>query len=118
MAMRGDWVGYYDDQGDREPRETLRDALDRFEREGGTGTAIDLGAGQGIETAELLRRGWQVVAVDAEPDGIRRLRDRAGDDARLTTLVSPMQDAELPAADLVHASFSLPFCPPEAFPAL
>jgi hypothetical protein len=29
-----------------------------------------------------------------------------------------MQDATIPPADLVHASFSLPFCPPAAFPAL
>ena len=29
-----------------------------------------------------------------------------------------MEGLELPPADLVYASFSLPFCPPEAFPRL
>jgi hypothetical protein len=29
-----------------------------------------------------------------------------------------MQDADIPAADLIHAAFSLPFCPPAAFPGL
>jgi|SRR5919108_1116877 SAM-dependent methyltransferase len=118
MSMRGDWVGYYDDQGDREPRELLRDALERFDREGGAGRAIDIGCGAGIETMEMLRRGWEVLAIDAERDGIRRLRDRAGADPRLTAIVSRMQDVDVPAADLVHAAFSLPFCPPPAFPHL
>jgi tellurite methyltransferase len=118
MAARGDWVGYYDEQGHREPRELLVDALDRFDREGRVGDAVDLGCGQGIDTMEILRRGWRVVAVDAEPDGIRRLRERAGDEPRLTTIVSPMQEVDLPDTDLLHASFSLPFCPPAAFPAL
>jgi SAM-dependent methyltransferase len=113
-----DWTGYYDGQGEREPRELLREALDRSEREHAPGNAVDLGCGQGIESVELLRRGWTVLAIDAEPEGVRRLRERVGDAARLTTAVSPMQDAELPATDLVHASFSLPFCPPEAFPEL
>jgi hypothetical protein len=48
------------------------------------------------------------------------LRERIPDEHadRLRTLVSPMQEPALPPADLVHASFSLPFCPPEAFPDL
>jgi tellurite methyltransferase len=116
--MARDWVGYYDDQGDREPRALLRDALDRFERQGHSGDAVDVGCGQGIETKELLRRGWSVVAIDAEPDGMRRVRERAGNDPHLTTVISPMQDADIPEADLIHAAFSLPFCPPAAFPAL
>jgi SAM-dependent methyltransferase len=118
MPARRDWVGYYDEQEERGPRELLVGVLGSFDREGRTGLAVDLGCGQGFDTIELLRRGWNVVAVDAERDGIRRLRERAGNQPRLTTIVSPMQEVELPDADLVHASFSLPFCPPVAFPAL
>lgn len=119
MTERGDWVGYYDEQGEREPRDLLLEALASFGREGRVGLAVDLGAGQGIETAELLRRGWDVVAIDREAEGIRRLRERAGDvGPRLRTLVSRMEDADVPEVDLVHASYSLPFCPPAAFPAL
>ena len=116
----GDWVGYYDQQGDREPREQLLHALASFEAEGVTGTAVDLGCGQGIETAAMLARGWTVTAIDAQEEGIRRLRERVpmGSEDRLTARVSRMEDAELPACDMVHASFSLPFCRPEAFPAL
>jgi tellurite methyltransferase len=118
MGVGDEWVDYYDEQGDREPRDLLLQALDSFDAEGHVGVAVDLGAGQGFETAELLRRGWEVLAIDAEPDGIRRLLERVGEEPRLTTLVSPMQDATLPPADLVHASFSLPFCPPASFPGL
>ena len=120
MAERGDWTGYYDGQGEREPHELLLQVLASFDREDRTGVAVDLGCGQGIETAELLRRGWEVVAIDATEEGIRRLRRRIPDGfaSRLRTVVSPMQDAGIPSADLVHASFSLPYCPPDVFPRL
>ena len=120
MGVGDDWVAYYDEQGDRGPRDLLLQALDSFDGEGRVGVAVDLGAGQGFETAELLRRGWEVLAIDAEEEGIRRLRARIPDEQadRLRTRVTPMQDAALPPADLVHASFSLPFCPPASFPGL
>jgi tellurite methyltransferase len=120
MAERGDWVGYYDGQGEREPRDLLLLVLASFDREGRTGSAVDLGCGQGFDTAEMLRRGWQVTAIDATEEGIRRLHGRIPEDhaSRLRTVVTPMQDVEIPSADLVYASFSLPFCPPEHFPRL
>jgi tellurite methyltransferase len=120
MAERGDWVGYYDEQGEREPRDLLLEVLATFEREGRSGLAVDLGCGQGFDSAEMLRRGWEVVAIDATEEGIRRLRGRIPEDhvPRLRTVVSPMQFVEIPSADLVYASFSLPYCPPELFPRL
>jgi tellurite methyltransferase len=120
MTERGDWVGYYDGQGEREPRDLLLEVLAAFESEGHVGVAVDVGAGQGFETAELLRRGWEVVAIDATEEGLLRLRRRIPDDhaTRLRTVVSRMEDVDVPPADLVHASFSLPFCRPRVFPRL
>jgi SAM-dependent methyltransferase len=119
MGEKGDWVAYYDEQGEREPRDLLLQVLDLFERDGRVGAAVELGCGQGWDASELLRRGWDVVAIDAQDDGIRRLRERTGDvGSRLRTVVSRMEDVEVPAADLVYASYSLPFCRPEAFPRL
>jgi len=106
-----DWTRYYDAVGD-EPRDTLLDALGRFER---PGFAVDLGCGTGRDTFVLLRRGWRVLAVDSHDEGIRRLRAAAGDDANLETQTVPFEDAALPPCELVNASFSLPFCPPERF---
>ena len=120
--MAADWTEYYDAAGD-EPRSTLLDALERFEEdEPRERFAVDLGCGAGPDTAELLRRGWRVLAIDGEAEAIDRLRSRqdlsAADLLRLETRVAPFQQAEWPEADLVNASFALPFCPPEAFPGL
>ena len=120
MTARGDWIGYYDAQGEREPRDLLLRALASFEREGRTGTAVDLGCGTGADTAELIARGWDVVAIDRQEEAIRRLREKVGSRtvSRLRTVVSKMEDVTFPPADLVFASYSLPFCPPDAFPTL
>ncbi len=127
-AQTRDWVAYYDRVAGGEPRQTLLDALDRFESEDDreeSPLAIDLGCGDGRDTAELLRRGWRVIAIDAHPDGLRRLRARtdapvreALDDGRLQIVQATFEDCELPACDLLSASFSLPFCPPEHFDSL
>lgn len=120
------WPEYYDAMAGKPPRDTLLFALGRFDAEVvGVGTerfAIDLGCGEGRDTVEMLRRGWRVLAVDAQEEAIHRLRARPdlppGSEKRLQTLVSPMEAAGLPSALLVNASFALPFCPPQAFPAL
>jgi tellurite methyltransferase len=106
-----EWGSYYDATGD-DPRETLLDALERFSA---PGVAVDLGCGAGRDTVELLRRGWQVMAIDSEAEAIRRLRAATGDDERLTTQVADYEDAALPECELVNASFSLPFSRPEIF---
>jgi SAM-dependent methyltransferase len=50
--------------------------LDReeTERAGALGRALDLGCGRGLYTAELARRGWVAVGVDAVPDAIDSAR--------------------------------------------
>src|SRR5262245_722378 len=107
------WTRYYDAAGDA-PRDTLLAALERFEDPGG---AVDLGCGTGRDTIELLRRGWRVTAVDAEPEALRRLLARVANGERrlLETQASRYEDAVLPACDLVNASWSLPFCTPQRF---
>ena len=59
-----------------------------------------------------------MLAIDAEPEAIERLRARAGDEPRLETRVASFAEAEWPAADLVNAGYALPFCPPELFDAV
>jgi tellurite methyltransferase len=119
-VVSGDWTGYYDAQEGREPRELLTEVLRAFDADDRVGSAVDIGCGDGTDSLALLERGWDVLSIDAEDDAIRRLRARLTDDmaARSTTVVSPMEAIDLPPTDLVFASFSLPFCPPEAFPEL
>jgi tellurite methyltransferase len=116
------WTSYYDSAGEQ-PRETLLFALERFDAERSTEKrvrfAVDLGCGTGRDTFELLRRGWQVLAIDAESEAIQRLlgrgdlaSDRAG---LLATQAASFEHAEWPEADLINSSYALPFCPPEQF---
>ena len=79
--------------------------------------AVDLGCGEGRDTAELLRRGWRVVAIDGHPfalELVRARRDLAAG-ARLELRLEAFEAVRVPRARLVNASFSLPFCRPEAF---
>jgi SAM-dependent methyltransferase len=112
------WTRYYA-ASSSEPRGTLLDALGRREAEElGPGLAVDLGCGTGRDTLELLRRGWRVVAVDSEPRAIDALRaDPVAREAggALDTVLASFVEAGWPPADLVNASFSLPFCAPDGF---
>jgi SAM-dependent methyltransferase len=113
----GEFTPYYRATAARPPRTTLLAALDRFGA--ATGFAVDLGCGQGRDTVELLRRGWRVLAIDAEPEAIAGLRARPGlPFERLETRVARFEEADWPAADLVVSSFALPLCPAGRFPAL
>jgi tellurite methyltransferase len=63
----------------------------------------------------MLRRGWHVLAIDAQPEAIERLRRRAAAMPGLETQVASFEQADWPEADLVNAGFALPFCPPDLF---
>ena len=117
------WRAFYRWTAARPPRELLLRTLDHISWEGRgrkRRRAIDLGFGAGTDTLELLKRGWQVLAVDGQKDAADFLNRRAPPRLRpnLTTLVAQMEALELPPADLVYASYSLPFCSPEKFPPL
>jgi tellurite methyltransferase len=125
FAAVGDWPGYFSVMMGKPARETLLAALAGFEREvgaGWAGVAVDLGCGEGRDTRELLRRGWRVVAVDSHPESFRLLREQmeaAGmEDAatRLEERLGAYHEVAWPrGVDLVSASYSLPFCPPDRF---
>ena len=119
MSSSGDWTGYYDGQGEREPRDLLLQVLRSFEAEG------RVGRGRRPRVRAGIRDGRAARAADGRSsrstrteEGIRRLRRADPGRARRPSahVVSPMQEPRVPRADLVYASFSLPFCPPAAFP--
>lgn len=113
------WDEYYQKIQGRAPRQLLLDALEKFPS-GESLQAIDLGCGDGTETVVLLSRGWKVLAVDGESTGIKRLMDKVpqGAQVHLQTQVAKFEEVVLPPADLIHASYSIPFCHPDHFPAL
>jgi tellurite methyltransferase len=123
-AAVGDWPGYFATVKGKPPRDTLVTALANFERTEGpgyAGLAVDLGCGEGRDTREMLLRGWRVLAIDAHPDAFRLLNEQLapGLEARLQTQLATFAQATWPrGADFINASYSLPFCPPEDFPAV
>lgn len=120
------WAEYYQRTGGRPPRDTVLAALDAFDAAGNAPPegrlAVDLGCGAGRDAVEMLRRGWRVLGIDAEPSaiaGLLALPDLPGDArARLDGRVARFEDAQWPPCHLVNASFALPLCPPERFDAL
>ncbi len=106
------WARYAEGTRGRDPMKFLGSALKLTDGQKGSGRlAIDLGCGAGNETLALLERGWWVHAVDGEPRVIEILDSRVspGKSSRLTTEVAKFHEADLPEADLVFASLSIPF---------
>lgn len=117
------WDDYYRATLDRPPRETLVRALTAFDAEPRSAKprfAIDLGCGNGIDTLELIRRGWTVLATDREPGAIEWVKQRVPIEQhhQLLTQVAALEEIQLPNADLINASYSLPFCQPLPFAGL
>jgi SAM-dependent methyltransferase len=112
------WTDYYNRTNNSPPRETLLKAIALFAAENRIDCfAIDLGCGAGSDTLELLRAGWRVLALDRQPEAIQWLISRLepGYRDKLTTQIVSFEQAELPAADLINASYALPFCRPASF---
>jgi tellurite methyltransferase len=122
-ASQGKWDKYYDEtMKATKPWPTLKLAYENFNKEGKTnGLAVDLGSGSGTDSLFLLKNGWNVHAYDQEALAIQILLNRVPEQflGNLETVVIPFYMMELPVEiDLVNASFSLPFCAPEDFPAV
>lgn len=117
MSQAQGWGEYYDKLRDRPPRRTLLAALDGFGETPTDALAVDLGCGDGRDVVEILRRGWNVVAVDAQPEALKRLAERGlPGSERITPIVSRMEDVPLPiGVQLVNASFAMPLCEPARF---
>ena len=112
------WGAYYEKLRERPPRKTMLTALEAFGPTPKGRLAVDLGCGDGRDVIEMLRRGWRVDAVDAEPLALERLRGRPDlpPDANITPIVSRFEKISLPDdALLINSSFAMPLCAPDDF---
>jgi len=112
------WQEYYAATQARPPRETLLKALEVVPHEG---RAIDLGCGCGHDAIAMLRHGLRVTAIDAAEEATTRTvkaAQRQHLNQRLQTFTRPFERIEFGTYHLINASFSLPFCTAEKFPAL
>lgn len=114
------WSQYHRLTAERPSRELLRATLRLLGTTPSRRLAVDLGCGAGVESLELLRQGWSVLAVDASPSAIEQLRSAVPQKHadRLKTKVARAESLRLPSTDLVWAGASLPFVSPDSFPRL
>jgi SAM-dependent methyltransferase len=114
------WAAYYDKLRDRPPRKTVLAALDAFGPSSADSLVIDLGCGDGRDVVEMVRRGWNVVAVDAEPAALQQLAARQMPGAeRITPVNARLEEVPLPiGVKWVNSSFAMPLCEPARFHAL
>ena len=121
VPAQSSWRRYYDAVAGLSPSPTTVMAIDLWTQEHeAPGSAVDLGCGDGRDTLEFLRRGWRVLAIDTEPTALDLLVSRPDlpSTGRVDCRCLAMEDATWGAADIVNASFALPFCRPDRFDAL
>ena len=113
------WSEYYANHSESKPALTLLTGLKYFNRKNlpFPKTSIDIGCGQGTDVAELLREGWDVIAIDKEAEAEQILVNKFSKfhGNKLITQVQKMENIIIPPITLVNASFSLPFCNPNNF---
>ncbi len=122
-----DWPKYFEAVSGKPPRDTVLFALQRFAEEGVKERwAIDIACGEGRDTRAILQSGpWTVLAVDGHAEAVERTKAQIPPQYRNRCIVRQAVMELLPAEtehagmiDLVNASFALPFCDPQGFPAL
>lgn len=111
------WAAYYDKLRDRPPRRTVVAALDLFGKPDADALATDLGCGDGRDVVEMVRRGWNVIAVNSEPAALQHLAARPMTQAgRVTPIAARLEEVPLPiAVKWVNSSFAMPLCEPPRF---
>lgn len=136
-----DWPAYFDAVTGKPPRDTLLRALRLLPgapaASHGLATElarpirmIDLACGEGRDTRAALAHDprLHVLAIDSSAEGLARLHaslspaDRGRVQVRAMTLEATAATLrrESPGmrAEIINASFALPFCDPDAFPSL
>ncbi len=106
--MSVDWAGYFEASRDK-PLHPLWKEIDPHLPPGGV--AIDLGCGIGLGTVHLVERGFQVIAVDQEPEALAQTRARLPEGADVNLLKVQFRDLALDSEslDVAVAFFSLFF---------
>ncbi|MGI9609302.1 MAG: class I SAM-dependent methyltransferase [Acidimicrobiia bacterium] len=106
-----EWSGFIEATADIEPTAFHAFAMPLVGSDGDGRQAIDLGFGGGRDTRVFLANGWSVYATDVTPEAAQILLSRVDPDQRdrLTIEIGRFHEVNLPMADLVYASYSLPF---------
>ena len=105
---------YYNNTENAQPNKTIIYFINKINPM--PGNAIELGCGAGRDTKYLIKKGWNVLAIDRE-DVENRIKKRLKQE-ELDRFEFQRQDFEnvvLPENNLLVANFSLPFCNKDKF---
>lgn len=113
-----DWSSYYRWTDGRDVRPLFAKGMAAVAAAGlEPGVALDIGFGDGTESAALLRTGWHVTAIDPSTAAIELLRAKVPPPLldHLEIVTSDAESADLPAFDLLYAGYAMSFVHPERF---
>lgn len=99
---------YYDNTKNLKPNKYITEFLNNNII---PGKAIELGCGSGRDTINLIKNGWQVLAIDREDVSsyiIEKLNVEQRKSFRF--LKQNFEEVELEKCNLLVANYSLPFC--------
>lgn len=111
MTNPSRWEKYYQITKTNPPSPLLIKAVTLLPH---AGSALDLGSGAGRDTQFLLKKGFQVTAVDAE-DSSKQILRKLPHQERLTIVQSRFEDFIPEQYDLINAAWTLPFIKKDSF---
>ncbi len=76
------------------------------------GRALELGCGSGNDAVELLKRGWEVTAIDSVTEGLEFLKEKAKNykNADIQNVYFESMELKENFYDLIYSRYSLSFC--------
>lgn len=99
---------YYDNTEKIPPRKNVKTFIEMKNK---VGKAIELGCGAGVDTAYLIKNGWEVLAID-QNDTKERIKEKLNSEEqkRFRFQKQKFEEIVLEKNNLIVANFSLPFC--------
>ncbi len=105
---------YYDNTTFDYPRKNVKFFIENIKVE--PGKAIELGCGAGSDTRYLIKKGWNVLAIDRE-DVEARISKRLNTEElkNFRFQKQKFENIKLEKSNLIVANYSLPFCQKDKF---
>lgn len=118
MRNEENWEEYYRKTRGKDPRQSLRLVLDKFNAENFRGKAFDLGSGACNDLEFLYLNKWQVCGVDPEDASYNYFKENLSMHPEISFQQCRFDQIKWGKCELIHAGFSLPFCEKSYLPEL
>lgn len=108
-----DWRKYYKKTSKAPASPLLEIALENNPYE--YGLAYDLGCGTGRDSLILAKNNWNVISVDKNEEVLNLFSNQIRNRSEVQFVQSSFEDIKLQPCQLIHGSYSFPFCNPRFF---